>query len=57
MISSRRGCSGQCVREPATGSLALGPNESRELTVKVGRANAAGQALLLELRLPDTYAT
>ena len=39
--------------DPAIGSLALGPNESRELTVKVGRANAAlGQALLLELRLP-----
>jgi hypothetical protein len=39
--------------EPATGSLALGPNESRELTVKVGRANAAlGQALLLGLRVP-----
>lgn len=39
--------------EPAAGSLALGPNEERELTVKVGRANAAlGRALLLELRLP-----
>ena len=39
--------------EPETGSLALGPNESHDLKVTVGRANGAlNQALLLELRLP-----
>ena len=36
----------------AIGSLALGPNESRELTVRSGAPTPLGQALLLELQLP-----